>query len=90
MTILEQQTCNAITSACKQIPQNQQQIISLLEKLTKTNDLVPASDRYVSLDFPEAQWFMQGGQYASDNLAFDPDKNIWFIPESEYLKATAK
>lgn len=40
--------------------------------------------KYIQLEFPEAQYFMQGGLYPSDNLFFDPDKNVWFIPEDEY------
>lgn len=44
-------------------------------------------DKYIELEFAEAQFFMQGGEYPSENLHFDPVKNVWFVPESEYNKA---
>lgn len=43
--------------------------------------------KFIKLEWPESQDFMAGGVHASENLFFDPDKDVWFVPEDEYLKA---
>lgn len=43
-------------------------------------------DRYVKIEFVEAQFFMDGGIYPSKELHYDPVTDDYFIPESEYNK----
>jgi len=36
--------------------------------------------KYIALDWPEIQDYMNNPDYP-DKCYFDPDKNVWFIPE---------
>ena len=44
---------------------------------------------YELVEWPDIQLFMEDDNYA-DRVGFDPDKNVWFVPEDMIKKHEIK
>lgn len=45
--------------------------------------------KYIAVGWPEIQDYMDDTSYP-DSVGFDPEKNIWFVPEDMYNKHNNK
>lgn len=46
-------------------------------------------EKYIKLDWPECQAFMQGGEHPCE-MFFDPERNVWFVSEEDYHKLSPR
>lgn len=46
-------------------------------------------EMYEKVDWPDIQEFMEDDNYA-DRVYFDPEKNVWFVPEDMVKKHEIK
>lgn len=45
-------------------------------------------EKYILVEWPEAQKFTEDED--SVNIGYDPEKNVWFVPEEMYNKIVKK